>query len=197
MVVQWSGHLCASCSSTLRLTWKIGRFQVGIVGGHRSCFIKSFGNIEGHISAVRILSKIGVRHAVGGGSPPFALMTIPNHSSEVDSTELVVNQSQKLKAVNATTLLQGHIQGTSNATQRTSYQIVFFVKETMTYLADNFGWVWGICIVKPDPRAKFIISWICNGIRLVFICPLGFIEVVVVEKTGGILTISKEHRIDK
>ena len=68
-------------------------------------------------------------------------MRIPVHASEVDSPKLVVNQSQKLKTVNATTLLQGHIQGTSNATQRTPYQIVFFVKETMTYLADNFGWV--------------------------------------------------------
>ena len=112
MIVQSSGHLCASCSSTLRLTWKTGRFQVGIAGGHRSCFIKGFGNIEGHSSAVRILSKIGVHPAVGGGLSPIALKSIPLHASEVDSTELVVNQSQKLKSVNATTLLQGHSQGT-------------------------------------------------------------------------------------
>ena len=191
MIVQWSDHSCASCSSTLRLTWKTRRFQVGIAGGHRSCFIKSIRNIEGDSSAVCILSKIGVHPAVGGGLYPFAITSIPNHASEVDSTELVVNQSQKLKAVNATTLLQGHSQWTSNAMKKIPYQNVFFVKETMTYLADNFGWVWGIFIVKLDPRAKFIIFWICNGIRLVFICSLGFIEVVVVEITGGILTISK------
>ena len=78
-------------------------------------------------------------------------------------------------------------QGTSNAMQRTPYQNVFFVKETMTYLADKFAWE----IKKLDRRAKLIIFWIYNGIRQVWTCQLDFLEVVVVEKTGGILTISK------
>ena len=158
------------------------------MGGHRSYFIESVGNIEGHSSAVRILFKLGLHITVGGGFSPFAPMSMPLHASEVDSTELVVNQSQKLKAVNVTTPLHSHCQGTSNDMQRTPYyQNVFFVKETMIYLADNFAWVW--VIVKLDPRAKLIIPWIYNGIRLVFICRLGFIEVVVVEETGGILKI--------
>ena len=79
-------------------------------------------------------------------------------ASEGDSTELIVNQSQKAIAANATTpfKLQCHSQGTSHAMQRTPYQNIFFVKETMTYLADYFVWVWGSCIVKLDPRANLL-----------------------------------------
>ena len=63
----------------------------------------------------------------------------------------------------------------------------------MTYLADKFALAWILRIVKPDPRAKLLISWIYNGIRLVSLCTHGFFEVFVAieEKTGGILTISK------
>ena len=187
MIVQWSGHSCASESCSISLTWNTRRVQGGIAGGHRSCFIKSFGNIEGYSTAVPIFFKMGLHIAVGGGSPPFARMSIPYHASEGDSIELVVNQSQKHTAVNATTPLHSHRQGTSNAMQRTPHQNVFFVKETMTYLADKF--VWGI--VKLDPRAKLIIFWICYGIRHVWICLLDLFQVVVLEKTGGVLKISK------
>ena len=76
--------------------------------------------------------------------------------------------------------------------QRTPYRNVFFVKEIMTYLANKFAWAWILRIVKFDPCTKFSISWIYNGIWLISLCSLGFFEVIVtvVEKTGGVLSIS-------
>ena len=191
MIVQWWGHSCASCSSTL--TWQTWRFQFGIPGGNRTYFMNSLGYIEGHSRTARILFKMGLHEAVGGGSPPFSLLSKLLHASDPDSIELVINQSQKRTAVNATTSLHSHSQGTSNAMQRTAYQNVFFVKEIMTCLSDKFALAWRLRIVKLDPRAKFSIPWIYNGIRLISLCRLGFFEfiVTVVEKTGRILMISK------
>ena len=110
MIVQWSRHSCASESCSSTLTWNTRRVQGGIAGGHRSCYLNSFGNIEGYSTAVPIFFKMGLHIAIGGGSPPLALMSIPYHSSECDSIELVVNQSQKHSAVNVTTLLHSHRQ---------------------------------------------------------------------------------------
>ena len=101
--------------------------------------MSSFGYIEGHSSAVRILFKMCLHHTVGGRNLPIAFLSKPLHASDIDSIELLVNQSQKLTAVNATTLLHSHSLGTSNTMQRTRYQNVFFVKEIMTYLADKFA----------------------------------------------------------
>ena len=81
---------------------------------------------------------MGLHEAVGGGNPPFTLLSKPLHASAVDCTELVVNQSQKLTAVNTTTPLHCHHQGSNNGMQRIPYQNIFFVKETVTYLADKF-----------------------------------------------------------
>ena len=122
MNIQWWGHSCAPWSCTL--TWKTWRFQFGIHGGHRSYFMRSLGHIEGHSRAARILFKMGLHKAVGGGSPPFALFSKLLHASDPDSIELVINQCQKLTAVHATTTLHSHSQGTSNAVQRTPYQNV-------------------------------------------------------------------------
>ena len=89
MIVQWRGHSCASCSSTL--TWQTWRFQFGIPAGHHSYFMNSLGYIEGHSRAALIFFKIGLHEAVGGGSLPIAPLSKPLHASDPDSIELVIN----------------------------------------------------------------------------------------------------------
>ncbi len=57
-----------------------------------------------------------------------------------------------------------------------------FLKEYVTYLSNE-----RLVLKKLDPRDQLVIRWIPSVFRHISVCRLGCLDVVVIEKTGGIL----------
>lgn len=129
---------------------------------------------------------MGFHIALGGGGLPVARVFVPDHTSYRDNVELVgVDQIRRLQLAMQQSPYIVIAKELVMSCKGLRYQDVF-LKENVTYLSNKC-----VVLVKLDPRDKLAIFWICSVVRHIFICSLGRVKVVVIEKTGGILTIFK------